>query len=57
MVPTQVPFETLAVAPTEMFPLIKGNTLFVGAAIVGETLKVESANTEIDKIFRVRNPK
>jgi hypothetical protein len=40
-----------------MLPLIKGRTVFVGAAIAGETLKVESANTHIDTIFRVRNLK
>ena len=51
-----MPFETVAVVPTEMFPLIKGRTLFVGAAEAGEILKVEIHSTETKVTFRVLIP-
>ena len=57
MVPTQVPLETLAVLPTEIFPLINGKTLLVGAAIAGEALNIEIERAEMVINFRDFNAK
>jgi hypothetical protein len=57
MVPTQVPLETLAVLPTEMFPVINGKTLLVGAAIAGEALNIEIERIELEINFRDFNLK
>ena len=57
MVPTQVPLETLAVLPTEIFPLINSKTLLVGAAIAGEALNIEIESAEMVINFRDFNAK